>query len=403
MVAIWGLNFVVIHVGLASVPPILFATIRFTVILPMLLVVKRPAVPWPQLAAVGLLMSAGQFGLLYTAMGVGLPAGLASLVLQAQVLFTVGLAMVALRERPRTLQLVGVGVGVLGLSIVAIGRQVATLLGLLLALAAAFSWAAGNIAARRIKGASGLGVTVWGSLFVPLPLLALSLLLEGPAAIGAALTHFPLSAALSTLYTAALSTLFCYAVWNMLLARYPAAEVAPFTLLVPVIGIVAAGVLLGERPNAAEAIGGVVLLAGVGTPLPWRRLWHGVDVVNWGQTWLMHNSLLRSLLPSRPRPVPAMSTGPVGVGRGARGPSASSATAGAGFACPRGLRSDPALLRFLANDLTILARSESLNGHIARAEAGSSRQRTGPRRSPDASASKRLLRCCREPCGGGGI
>jgi len=274
VVAIWGLNFVVIHVGLASVPPILFATIRFTVILPMLLVVKRPAVPWSQLAAVGLLMSAGQFGLLYTAMGVGLPAGLASLVLQAQVLFTVGLAMVALRERPRTLQLVGVGVGVLGLSIVAIGRQAATpLLGLLLALAAAFSWAAGNIAARRIKGASGLGVTVWGSLFVPVPLFVLSLLLEGPAAIGTAVTHFPLSAGLSTLYTAALSTLFCYAVWNMLLARYPAAEVAPFTLLVPVIGIVAAGVLLGERPNAAEAIGGVVLLAGVGIAvLPWRRL-----------------------------------------------------------------------------------------------------------------------------------
>ncbi|GAA1880907.1 EamA family transporter [Lapillicoccus jejuensis] len=264
VVLIWGVNFVVIHEGLPGMPPLLFAAIRFAAVCLALPFVKRPAIRWRDLAAVGLLMSAGQFGFLYSALAAGLASGLASLVLQAQALFTVVIAALVLREKPRPVQVGGLVVALVGLVVVALGRSGATpLTGLLLCLGAAACWGAGNVAARRCAGASGLGLTVWGSVFVPVPLLALSLLLDGPAAIGTALTHVGLAAVLSTAYTVVLASLVGYTIWNGLLGRYPAASVAPFTLLVPVVGLFAGWLVLDERPVAASFVGGALLLVGV--------------------------------------------------------------------------------------------------------------------------------------------
>ena len=264
VVLIWGLNFVVIHEGLAGIPPLLFVAIRFACILPIMAFVPRPQVAWRDLALVGLLMSAGQFGFLYSAMAAGLASGLASLILQAQALFTVVIAAAVLGERPRPIQLMGMGIAVGGLFVVALGRSGATpLVGVLLCLAGALSWGAGNVASRRCAGASGLGLTVWGSLFVPLPMLVLSLLVDGPGAVGDALTHFGGAAIASTAYTVILASLVGYTIWNGLMGIYPASNVAPFTLLVPVVGFLAGWVFLGERPNAAAFVGGALLLVGV--------------------------------------------------------------------------------------------------------------------------------------------
>jgi O-acetylserine/cysteine efflux transporter len=262
---IWGMNFVVIDEGLAGVPPLLFVTIRFIVVLlPAVFLIPRPAVPWRTLATVGIFLSVGQFGLLYSALAAGMPPGLASLVLQAQVLFTVVLAALHLHERPTPRQIAGTLVGVVGLALVASGRSGQTpVLALLLTLAAALSWATGNIASRQAKVASGLSLTVWSALFVPVPLLALSLLIDGPAEVGHALSHLTLANVLSTAYTAYLASLVGYGIWNTLLARHQAALVVPFTLLVPVVGIITAWLVQGEQPNPAEAVGGVVLLLGV--------------------------------------------------------------------------------------------------------------------------------------------
>lgn len=264
VVLIWGLNFVVIHVGLPGMPPLLFAALRFAAICVVLPFVPRPNVRWRDLAAVGLLMSAGQFGFLYSALAAGMGAGLASLVLQAQALFTVAVAAVVLRERPRPVQLAGLAVAVAGLVVVALGRSdAAPVAAIGLCLAAAACWGAGNVAARRCAGASGLGLTVWGSVFVPVPLLALSLVVDGPTAIVGALAHIGWPAVLSTAYTVVLASLVGYSVWNGLLGRYPAGMVAPFTLLVPVVGLLAGAVFLGEQVGAAVLIGGVLLLFGV--------------------------------------------------------------------------------------------------------------------------------------------
>lgn len=271
--ALWGANFVVIDEGLDGMPPLLFVVLRFVVVLlPAVFLVARPQVPWRVLATVGLFLSVGQFGLLYSALAAGMPPGLASLVLQAQVIFTVALARVRLHERPTTAQVVGTLVGLGGLVLVAAGRSAATpWLGLVLTLAAALSWATGNIASRQAAVASGLSMTVWSALFVPVPLLALSLLLDGPDAVGHALTHLTRANLLSTAYTAYLASLVGYGIWNTLLARHAAAKVVPFTLLVPVVGMLAAWAVQGERPGPWEAAGGLVLLAGVAVTAFGRR------------------------------------------------------------------------------------------------------------------------------------
>ncbi|PUB23935.1 O-acetylserine/cysteine efflux transporter [Promicromonospora sp. AC04] len=273
---IWGTNFLAIDIGVDDVPPVLFLAIRFVVVLvPAIFLVPRPAVPMKDVLVVGLFLSLGQFALMYTAIWLDMPPGLASLVLQAQVVLTVLFASLALRERPTTPQLVGVLLGAVGLVIVGLGRSAATPgLAFLLTLAAAASWATGNVIVRRLGSATqvagarpsplaGLSMTVWSALVVPVPMFALALVLDGPADVGYSLTHPTWAAVLSTLFTAWLASLVGYGIWNTLLARYRAGAVVPFTMLVPVVGMTAAWLAQGEVPNAAEAGGGLLLLLGV--------------------------------------------------------------------------------------------------------------------------------------------
>lgn len=262
---IWGANFVIIDAGLHDMPPLLFVALRFlAVIVPAIFVVRRPSVPWRDIALVGLFLSIGQFGLLYLSLDLGMPPGLASLVVQVQVIFTVVIAAVFLKERPSRRQQLGIVIGLVGLAVVALGRTAATpWLALVLCLAGALSWATGNVVIRRVGTASGLGITVWSGLFVPIPMLALSLLVDGPQAVATGLRHIDLVTIGSTLYTAYLCSLFGYGVWNSLLARYPTASVVPFTLLVPVSGIATAWIFRDERPTFGTVVGGLLLLAGV--------------------------------------------------------------------------------------------------------------------------------------------
>jgi O-acetylserine/cysteine efflux transporter len=206
-------------------------------------------------------------------MALGMPAGLASLVLLAQVLLTVLLAAGLVGVRPSRRQFAGVVRGVAGLAVVAVGRSlVAPVLPLMIVLAAALSWAAGNIVARKAKAASGLGLVVWSGAVVPLPLLGLSLLVDGPGAVSQALVDVQPVTLLSALYTAVFGSLVGYGIWNRLLGLYPSSAVVPFTLLVPVVGMTTAWLVLGEVPTAAEVTGGLLLLAGVATAVlrPWN-------------------------------------------------------------------------------------------------------------------------------------
>ncbi len=275
----WGFNFVVIDWGMAGIPPLLFVAIRFAVVAAAIAVVPRPTASWRTVVGVGAFMSLGQFGLLYTSMALGLQPGLAALLLQAQVVFTILIAAGVLRERPTVPQTIGVALGVVGLAVVAAGRGGdAPAIAVAFALAAALSWAIGNVIARRAgdvrrPGRLGsLSLTVWSALVVPVPALALSLVVEGPAAVADGLAAFGWRPALSTLYTAVLCTIIGYAIYNGLLARNASAAVVPWVLLAPVVAMLSAALLLGQIPTVGELIGGLLLVVGVlVTGIPVRR------------------------------------------------------------------------------------------------------------------------------------
>jgi O-acetylserine/cysteine efflux transporter len=206
-------------------------------------------------------------------MHLGMPPGLAALVLQAQVPFTIVIAAAVLREPPTRAQVAGVSIGVAGLVVVALGTGgLVRPLALALCLLAGLSWGIGNVVSRAAKAPGGLALTVWSATVAPVPLLGLALLTAGPAAVGQGLAHLGWHGALSTVYTAGLCSLVGYAIFNRLLARYPSGQVVPWVLLAPVVAMASSWALLGEAPGPAELAGAVLLVAGVliaqGTPGP---------------------------------------------------------------------------------------------------------------------------------------
>ena len=265
VVVIWGLNFVAIDRGLKSLPPLLFVTLRFFfTVFPAIFLVPKPGARWYWVLAVGIFLNAGQFGILFAAIDRGVPAGLASLVLQCQAAFTLIFAAAVLRESPRAIQVIGTLISSIGIAIIAVGHAAGTPLGpLLLVVVAGACWGAGNICARFAKAKSAIGLIVWAGLVPPIPLLVLSLLIEGPRADLSALQHIFPGGALALAYVVIGATWIGYGIWMSLLKKYPAPVVAPYSLLVPVIAIISAWIVLREPPSLGELGGGVVVMLGL--------------------------------------------------------------------------------------------------------------------------------------------
>lgn len=264
--ATWGLSFVAIKIGVAATPPLLLTALRFTfAALPMVFILKRPRVPWPMLAAYGVSLGAMQFGFLFVAIKLGMPAGLASLVMQLQVFFTIALAALG-GEKPKPLQVVGCIVAFVGVGAIAAGQPSAQLVAFGFVVAGAASWAVGNVisrsAGRRAVRVDMLAFVCWASLFAPPPLLLLSAITEGEAA-WQALIHPSLTTVLSTAYLSYAATVFGFGSWAWLLARYRAATVTPFALLVPIFGFLSGHLLLGEPVDLSIAVGALLVFAGL--------------------------------------------------------------------------------------------------------------------------------------------
>jgi O-acetylserine/cysteine efflux transporter len=273
---LWGVNFVAIDIGLETFPPLLFVALRFALTaFPLVLLVPRPAVAVRWIVAVGFFLSVGQFGLLFVAINVGMPAGLSSLVVQLQAAFTIVLAVAFLGETPSRIQIVGAVVAFAGLASIAAGRAHSVPLGaVLLVVGAAASWGVSNVCTRVARPSNGFAFLIWASLVGPIPLLGLSLAFEGPRSIGRALGSVGWPALLSLLYIVVVATLFGFGAWTWLLARHSVSNVAPFSLLAPVAGLASTWLARGERPTPAELAGGIVILAGLALtvmPPPRRR------------------------------------------------------------------------------------------------------------------------------------
>ena len=274
IMGVWGTNFVVIRLGLDHLPPLLFAALRFTLaLLPAALVLKRPDVPWRKLAAYGLLIGVGQFGLLFIAMRGNITPGLASLVVQLQVFFTIGLAFALTGERLRLFQVAALLLAVSGIAVILAHTDTATTpLGLALVLVAAMCWAGGNVVQRSTPAANMLAYVAWASLFSAPPLYLLSLLFEGWPAMRDGIISTDLGTWAAVAYQAVGNTLFGYAAWGWLLARYPAATVAPMSLLVPVFGMAASAVWLGEPLQGWKLLAAALVMAGLCLNVLWPRL-----------------------------------------------------------------------------------------------------------------------------------
>ena len=280
VIIVWGLNFVVIKVGLHGMPPMLMGALRFMLAaFPAILFVRRPQVPLRWMLAYGMTISVGQFAFLFYAMYVGMPAGLASLVLQSQAFFTLFFAALFLGERLRGSNLLGLLIAASGLVLIGLqGGQAMTLAGFALTIAAASMWALGNVVTRKLGKVNLVGLVVWGSLIPPLPFLALSLWLEGPELISQSLRSLSLDSLLVLAYLAFGATILGYGLWSRLLSRYPASQVAPFSLLVPVVGISSSALLLGERLGSLQMVGAALVMAGL-----LINVWGGRLLDSWRQ------------------------------------------------------------------------------------------------------------------------
>jgi O-acetylserine/cysteine efflux transporter len=279
VMAVWGTNFVVIKYALEDLPPLLLATLRYTfVLLPLVFFLKKPpAASWRNLAAYGLLIGAGQFGLLFIAMKSDITPGLASLVVQTQIFFTIGLSMRLSGERVRRYQYAALALATSGLFVIlAHTDATATPLGLGLVLLAALSWSSGNIVQRAAGPVDMLAYVVWASLFSVPPLVVLTLLFEGWPAVAHGLTHARPGTWAAVLWQSIGNTMFGYGVWGWLLSRHPASAVTPMALLVPVFGMGAAALVYGEPMPAWKLAAMALVMGGLALNLFWplvaRRL-----------------------------------------------------------------------------------------------------------------------------------
>ncbi len=277
-VFLWGFNFVVIKVGVMDMPPLLLTALRYLfAAVPLVFFLPRPKVPWKHMVIYGMVMGCAQFGLLYTAIKWGLPAGLASLVMQSQAFFTMALAVTMLGEIPLKSHIAGAAVAFGGLAVIGLERlNITAMVPLLMCVGAAFSWAIGNIVNRKVGRVNAIAFVAWTSLVPVLPLLALSLVLEGPQAMSAGLASANLMTVLVVIYMAYGATIVGAGIWSFLLLRYPAGTVAPFSLLVPIVGFLGAYFAFAEEITLLEIIGSALVVAGLalnvfGRRLSWRR------------------------------------------------------------------------------------------------------------------------------------
>ena len=270
VVAIWGTNFVVIKVGLRELPPYLFATLRFLFCaVPFVAFLERPAVRWRWIAAYGVLLGAGQFGLLFYAMRADISPGLASLVIQMQVFFTIGLSVALFGERMARATIVGSSVALAGLVLIAIHVDATvTHAGVAMVLAAALCWACANTVVKRAAREAAapinmLAFIAWSSLFAAPPLALLSLAFEGPGPVMDALHGASLGAWIAVAWQVLGNTLFAFAAWSWLLTRYDAAVVSPWALLIPVFGMASSALMLGEPMGPWKLVASGLVLGGI--------------------------------------------------------------------------------------------------------------------------------------------
>jgi len=274
VVFVWGINFIFVKLSLEEFSPLLLCAVRFLLAsVPAVFFIKPPAVPFKIIAAYGLIMFALQFALLFIGLRVGMTPGVASLLMQVQVFFSMFFAIIFLGEQPHVGQIIGALIAFIGIGVVALHfDHNVSLMGFLCILAAAASWGIGNLITKKIHSVNLIAVIVWSSFVACLPMFIFSLVFEGPESFVTAYEHMTWKGILSVLYIVYISTWVGYGVWNWLISRYPVGMVVPFTLLVPVVGILSSVFILGEPFYLWKLVAGLLVISGLCINLLTTRL-----------------------------------------------------------------------------------------------------------------------------------
>jgi O-acetylserine/cysteine efflux transporter len=265
VVLIWGINFIFVKSALAEMSPLLLCAARFILAsVPAIFFIKPPAVPFKIVALYGLIMFALQFSLLFIGMSAGMTPGMASLIMQTQVFFSMFFAAFLLGEKTTFWQVIGAVISFTGIGLVALHFDAnISFLGFICILAAAASWGLGNLITKKTHKISMIALVIWGSFVASFPMLMLALVFDGPQAIISSLQQMSWLGTSSLLYIVYISTWIGYGVWNWLLSRYSVGTVVPFTLLVPVIGILSSVLILGEPFQLWKLVAGLLVISGL--------------------------------------------------------------------------------------------------------------------------------------------
>jgi O-acetylserine/cysteine efflux transporter len=269
---IWGLAFVASRIALDEFSPELMTTLRFAIAALPCLFVRRPKVAWPLLIAISFTLFLGQF--LAQAYGIahGVPVGLSSVIVQSQALFTIAFAAIAFRELPTRAQAMGIGVATLGLLMICgtVGYDFSVGAFAVLMICPV-SFAIGNLLLRRAQDVRMFDLFAWLCLVAAIPLMALTLVTNGPQPTWHALSHMSLTGLICMVALGGISTSIAYWLWGRLLRDHPAAQVVPFALLVPFVGAAASSVVFGERFGPLRLSGMVIVVCGIAIMLLSRR------------------------------------------------------------------------------------------------------------------------------------
>lgn len=271
VIVIWGTNFIAIKVGVGEIPPFLLGGLRFLfVALPAVFFVPRPQIALHYVIGYALTICLGQFAFLFLAIYMGMPAGLASLVLQVQAFFTVIIAAFVIKEVIKPYHMLGMLVAIVGLYLLYPDSDLAIaipLVSFILTIVSAFSWASGNVVIKCAGKVNMLSMVVWGAVLPPIPFFVLSFVFEGRDLIAASLLNISWRGLVSLAYLSGVSTLIGYVLWGKLLAKHPVGKIAPLSLLIPVVGLLCADLFLDEHLVLQQWFGGAVVMLGLAVNL----------------------------------------------------------------------------------------------------------------------------------------
>lgn len=263
---LWGANFSVIELGLRDFDPFILTFLRFTFCaIPLIFFMKKPAgVSLLSIALYGVIFGVGLWWVVNFAMFNGLSAGLSSVFLQFSAFFTIFFSFFLLNEKINKIHLLGIITSVLGLvMIVVYSGQESTIKGIFLVIIAALSWAVCNIIVKKTKPGNMIAFIVWSSLFSAPAVLIMSVLVKGWAGVLSIPHDITYGSAFSVLFQAYITTIVGYMIWNNLMKKYPAAEVAPLSLFVPISGVISSYLFLGERLTKYQIISVIVVILGI--------------------------------------------------------------------------------------------------------------------------------------------